>query len=121
VTKGGCHSKNTDGSTLVVLSDDGQNTRGLKRGEQGRPMMKFKLLIGVIAALSLTGVVVAAAKSPHKRAYARPPVDYVDSPEVRYRNDPYAVWVAGTYVGRDPDPNVRAALIRDFNHNLSNR
>jgi hypothetical protein len=29
-------------------------------------------------------------------------------------NDPNAVFVAGTYAGSDPDPNVRAALIREF-------
>jgi hypothetical protein len=75
---------------------------------------KSKLLAGVVIALSFTGV--AAAKSPPKRVHVRPPVASVDSPEVRYRNDPYAVWVAGTYVGRDPDPNVRAAMIREFNH-----
>ena len=75
---------------------------------------KLKLLTGVVIALSFAGV--AAAKSPRKRVYMRPPSASIDSPEVRYRNDPYAVWVAGTYVGRDPDPNVRASLIREFNH-----
>jgi len=80
---------------------------------------KFTLLTGVVIAFSLAGV--AAAKSPHKRVYVRPPTASVDSPEVRYRNDPYAVWVAGTYVGRDPDPNVRAAMIREFNHLFDNR
>jgi hypothetical protein len=29
-------------------------------------------------------------------------------------NDPNAVFVAGTYAGSDPDPNIRAALIREF-------
>ena len=29
-------------------------------------------------------------------------------------NDPNAVFVGGTYVGSDPDPNIRAALIREF-------
>ena len=26
----------------------------------------------------------------------------------------YAVYVGGRYVGRDPDPNIRAALIREY-------
>jgi hypothetical protein len=85
---------------------------------------KFTLLTGVVIALSfiaLSFAGVAAAKSPHKRVYVRPPVAAVDSPEARYRNDPYAVWVAGTYVGRDPDPNVRAAMIREFNHLMDAR
>jgi hypothetical protein len=29
-------------------------------------------------------------------------------------NDPNAVFVAGTYAGSDPDPNIRAALAREF-------
>jgi len=29
-------------------------------------------------------------------------------------NDPNAVFVGGTYAGSDPDPNIRAALIREF-------
>lgn len=28
--------------------------------------------------------------------------------------DPNAVFVGGTYAGADPDPNIRAALIREF-------
>jgi hypothetical protein len=83
--------------------------------------MRYKLLIGVIAAFSLAGVAGAATKSPHKRPQVRPPASSIDSPEARYRNDPYAVWVAGTYVGRDPDPNIRAAMIREFYHNLDSR
>jgi hypothetical protein len=83
--------------------------------------MKPKLLISVIAVSMLASIPVNAAKSTHKRVQARAPTTSVDSPEVRYRNDPYAVWVAGTYVGRDPDPRVRDSLIREFYHNLDNR
>jgi hypothetical protein len=28
--------------------------------------------------------------------------------------DPNAVYSGGTYAGSDPDPNIRAALIREF-------
>lgn len=83
--------------------------------------MKSKLLISVVAVLLVASIPVANAKHTHKRVQARAPTTSVDSPEVRYRNDPYAVWVAGTYVGRDPDPRVRDSLIREFYHNLDNR
>ena len=85
--------------------------------------MKFKLLISVLAVLLLAGIsdANANAKYTHKRVQVRVPTTSVESPEVRYRNDPYAVWVAGTYVGRDPDPRVRDSLIREFYHNLDNR
>jgi hypothetical protein len=83
--------------------------------------MKLQLLISIVAVLSLTGITATAAKFTHKRVYVRGPTWSVDSPDARYRNDPYAVWVAGTYVGRDPDPSVRASLIREFNHNLNNQ
>jgi hypothetical protein len=28
-------------------------------------------------------------------------------------NDPNSLWVAGDYVGRDPDPTIRGAMMRD--------
>jgi hypothetical protein len=31
-------------------------------------------------------------------------------------SDPYTVYEAGQYVGRDPDPNVRLQLRRDWTH-----
>jgi hypothetical protein len=87
--------------------------------------MKSKLLISVATVLLLASIPVASAnantKYTHKRVQVRVPATSADSPEVRYRNDPYAVWVAGTYVGRDPDPRVRDSLIREFYHNLDNR
>lgn len=84
--------------------------------------MKRKL-IAVIAVLSLAGVTVASAKSTHKRPLPpRPVAAPIASPEAKYPpSDPYAVWVAGTYVGRDPDPNVRSSMIREFYHNLDSR
>jgi opacity protein-like surface antigen len=32
----------------------------------------------------------------------------------RTPNNPSAVFVGGTYAGSDPDPNIRAALAREF-------
>jgi hypothetical protein len=100
-----------------------QKDLGCKEANHREPKMKPKLLISVIAFSLLASIPVANAnaKYTHKRVQARAPTTSVDSPEVRYRNDPYAVWVAGTYVGRDPDPRVRDSLIREFYHNLDNR
>jgi hypothetical protein len=84
--------------------------------------MNLKLLTTAVAVLSIASVTASTAKSPHKRVHTPATATSVDSPEARYgRNDPYAVWVAGTYVGRDPDPRVRDAMIREFYHNFSNR
>jgi hypothetical protein len=82
---------------------------------------KLKLLVGIVSAVSLLGVGGAAAKSKHKQVHAQTPAYSADSPEARYRNDPYAVFYAGTYVGRDPDPRVRASMIREFIHNFDSR
>lgn len=42
--------------------------------------------------------------------YHRLPATYLYNPA----NDPNAVFVAGTYAGSDPDPNIRSALRREF-------
>jgi hypothetical protein len=34
--------------------------------------------------------------------------------------DPNAVYYGGTYAGSDPDPNIRAALIREFGRQMRN-
>ena len=84
--------------------------------------MKLTLLATAAIAAVITAPLAdaASAKSTHKH-YVRAPRHAV-SPETQYGpNDPYAVWVAGTYVGRDPDPRIRDAMIREFYHNLSNR
>jgi hypothetical protein len=84
--------------------------------------MKLKLLatIAIAAVISAPTADAASVRSKHKH-YARSPRQVV-SPETQYgHGDPYEVWVAGTYVGRDPDPRIRDAMIREFYHNLSNR
>ena len=79
-------------------------------------------VIAVITVVLLATVTAAAAKSTLKRPSPPPPVRSIESPEAKYPpSDPYAVWVAGTYVGRDPDPNVRAAMIREFYRNFDSR
>ena len=79
-------------------------------------------VIAVITVVLLATVTAAVAKSIHKRPSPPPPVRSIESPEAKYPPaDPYAVWVAGTYVGRDPNPNVRAAMIREFYSNFDSR
>lgn len=79
-------------------------------------------LIAVMTVVLLASVTAAIAKSTHKRPSPLPPMRSIESPEAKYPpTDPYAVWVAGTYVGRDPDPNVRSMMIREFYHNFDSR
>jgi hypothetical protein len=76
--------------------------------------MKFKLLV-VALALSLATIPANAEKHPRKRLHVRASTPSMETPEAKYPpSDPYAVWVAGTYVGRDPDPRVRTEMIREF-------
>jgi hypothetical protein len=73
------------------------------------------LLTGAIAATST----MAIARSRH---YGAPPSETYsgnpnDNTEAGFSNlitDPNAVYVGGTYAGSDPDPNIRAALSREF-------
>ena len=81
--------------------------------------MKLKPLV-VMVALSLATVPASAEKHARKKVHLHAPT--IETPESKYPpSDPYAVWVAGTYVGRDPDPRVRAEMIRQFDHNFDNR
>lgn len=106
--------------------------------------MTKKLLLSAAATAALMISVPAFAQGAGPTPEAFPPYDsYTSSPPVAGRivmqsgrtkriklyegrtaaygttqwnpyNDPNAVFVAGTYVGSDPDPNIRAALIREF-------
>jgi hypothetical protein len=82
----------------------------------GPPMIRviFSLLLAsAIASTAMT----AMARSRH---YGAPPpgcnAASAAGPYVGYSpcNDPNAVFVGGTYAGSDPDPNIRAALAREF-------
>jgi hypothetical protein len=73
------------------------------------------LLIGAIAATST----MAIARSRHHGAtptetYSGNPNDNSDAGFSNLTTDPNAVYVGGTYAGSDPDPNIRAALSREF-------
>jgi hypothetical protein len=74
--------------------------------------MKFHLFVAaLIASVALAAPAAAAAKK-HKKAVHRAGVSRVHaSPGVA--SDPYSVYVSGEYVGRDPDPSIRASMMRN--------
>jgi hypothetical protein len=79
--------------------------------------MKFLLLTAVTAVgiASLTDA--ALAKRRHPPLMPQPYTGaYVYGP--RICASPYAVCSAGTYVGSDPDPQVRAQMLVDFNRGV---
>jgi hypothetical protein len=81
-----------------------------------------RLILSLVLAIPVTSTC-AMARSHHRAAPG--PVAYngcfdpnaaLAAGYVGYNpcNDPNAVFVGGTYAGSDPDPNIRAALIREF-------
>jgi hypothetical protein len=74
----------------------------------------------VLAAL-VTCETANATTKQHKRPHAE--VDESLSASSALRNacaDPFAVCWAGTYIGRDPDPHVRAQMLWDFQAGSAN-
>jgi hypothetical protein len=45
------------------------------------------------------------------RVIVPPPDHYFDA--AHGPSDPYSLWFAGDYIGRDPDPAIRAAMLRE--------
>ena len=72
--------------------------------------MKLELVAAVAAALLVGGV----AEAAHKQRPKHRNTAVTTQPAAGTSADPYTVYVAGTYAGRDPDPNIRAQLIREF-------
>jgi len=78
----------------------------------------MKLMIITAGALALIATMatcsgIAVAKSAKSNA-ALPRDRYFDS--AHGPNDPNSLWVAGDYIGRDPDLAIRASMIREH-HN----
>jgi hypothetical protein len=80
-------------------------------------------MIRVIFSLALAcGIAVTATTAmARSRQYGVPPFHTYfgnpsNAPNSLYNpaKDPNAVYYGGTYAGSDPDPNIRAALIREF-------
>jgi hypothetical protein len=68
-------------------------------------MIRVVLLLALTCATVVTSTT-AMARSRHD---SPPPTDWYQA-----TGDPNAVFVDGTYAGSDPDPNIRAALRREF-------
>jgi hypothetical protein len=78
----------------------------------------MKMIITVACALGLI-ITSAVAKSAKTRVII-PRDHYFDAiPRDRYfdaahgPNDPYSLWFAGDYIGRDPDAAIRGSMIRE--------
>ena len=76
-------------------------------------MIRFMLLLTLACASAATST---CAMAGSYGACGNPGAILAQGPYVGYNpcNDPNAVFVAGTYAGSDPDPNIRAALRREF-------
>jgi hypothetical protein len=84
----------------------------------GPAMIRLTYSLVLACAIAVTATT-AIARSRH---YGAPPsATYFGNPSYspsagfyNPANDPDAVSVGGTYAGSDPDPNIRAALRREF-------
>jgi hypothetical protein len=78
-------------------------------------MSRLTLLVAVACVCAVPSTS-AIARSRHYSAFNNPSAILAQGPYVGYNpfNDPNAVFVGGTYAGSDPDPNIRAALRREF-------
>jgi hypothetical protein len=75
-----------------------------------RPFMKLPILVAaLIASVAIVAPAAAAAKKS-KKAVSRPSISKVQG---RGAADPSAVYVSGEYIGRDPDPNIRAYMMKN--------
>ena len=75
-------------------------------------MKRIVLFVSVIGLLAANTA--AAGAKPQRKAHDAVAARAQLMPAPRHAVDPYAVYVGGTYAGRDPDPNIRAQLIREF-------
>jgi hypothetical protein len=78
----------------------------------------IRLMFLVLAGATAITATTAMARSRH---YGAPSLhtyfgNLSNAPNSLYNpaRDPNAVYSGGTYAGSDPDPNIRAALIREF-------
>jgi hypothetical protein len=64
----------------------------------------------VVIALIVSAAIASAADAAKRHKKAIRPNAAVSA---RPLADPYAVYVNGEYIGRDPDPNIRAFMLRN--------
>jgi hypothetical protein len=90
--------------------------------------MRIRLPIVWVIGLSAAVVVPAGAQPAKHRSHTEPQIQ--STPNGPYNPcldprkiaaDPNIVCVAGAYAGSDPDPRVRASLVREFQFINSNR
>jgi hypothetical protein len=77
----------------------------------------MKLLLSAVAAAALMMSAPAFAQGGRVKLHeGRDSAYFPHSRTTQFNpyHDSNAVFVGGTYAGSDPDPNVRAALIREF-------
>jgi hypothetical protein len=79
-------------------------------------MSRLAILLTLACASAVVASNSAKAGTRHHIACGNPSAIMAQGPYVGYNpcNDPNAVFVGGTYAGSDPDPNIRAALRREF-------
>lgn len=70
----------------------------------------------MIAALAIALIAASANAKPPKastsgRVIIQPPDRYFDA--AHGPNDPHSLWLAGDYIGRDPDARIRTSMSRD--------
>ena len=78
-------------------------------------MMRFVFLLSLASAAAT--VTIADAKVRHKSVSPYVSQGYVSQGYISQgynASETQAVYTSGTYAGADPDPNIRAALIREF-------
>jgi hypothetical protein len=77
-------------------------------------------MIRFIVLMPACAIAVMSTTATARSRYHSPPATHLAAAHLsapqsyRPRDDPNAVFVGGTYAGSDPDPNIRAALIRGF-------
>jgi len=74
--------------------------------------MKLPVLVATLIVSVVLAAPAAAATKKHKKAVAHPGSSATAS-QAKPASDPYAVYVSGEYIGRDPDPNIRAYMARN--------
>jgi hypothetical protein len=74
--------------------------------------MKIQALIAVLIAIVALTVPSIAEANKNKRG-AHPVRHHAHQVKPGPASDPYSVYVGGEYIGRDPDPNIRAYMMRN--------
>jgi hypothetical protein len=75
--------------------------------------MKLPVLVATLIVSVVCAAPAAAATKKHKKAVAVPGSSATTTSHAKPASDPYAVYVSGEYIGRDPDPNIRAYMARN--------